>query len=159
MNKKASNLAVRGELGRYPLYIDTIFTMLKYWSHLHTIDSYQDSQALKENYFMFHNNQSCWIQCIYLILKELNLLYIFHKPFSLTYKTLLDIKQKLKHRFERHWLADINNNKSKSSDMNCGNKLRTYATFKCNFLVNLTLRHLNFEKDRHCLSFVQVHIN
>ena len=151
VNKKASNLAVRGELGRYPLYIDTIITMLKYWLHLHTIDSYQDSQALKDYYFMFHNNQSCWIQCIYLILKELNLLYIFHKPFSLINKTLLDIKQKLKHRFERHWLADINNNKGKSSDMNSGNKLRTYTTFKYQLSCESYIEALKF-RERQALS-------
>ena len=98
---------------------------------------------------LFHNNQNCWIQFIYLILKELNLLYNFHKPFSLTNKTLL--KQKLKHRFERYWLADINNNKGKSSDMNSGNKLRTYATFKCQFSCESYIEALKF-RERQALS-------
>lgn len=154
VSKKASNLAVMGELGRYPFYIDVIITMLKYWSHLHTIDASQDrllSQALKENYLMFNNNQSCWLQCIYLILKELNLVNIFYNPLSLKNKTLRDIKQKLKQRFDRHWLADINNNKSKSSDINSGNKLRTYATFKCQFSCESYLNVLKF-RERQALS-------
>ena len=68
MNKKASNLLVRDDLGRNPFYIDVIITMLKYWLHLHTIDSSQArllSQALNENYLTFNNNQSRWLHCIY----------------------------------------------------------------------------------------------
>ena len=163
VNKKASNLVVRGELKDIYLILMSLSTMLKYWLHLHTIDPSQDRlliQAMKENYLMFNNNQSCWLQCIYLILTELNLVNIFHNPFSLKNKTLLDIKKKLKHRIERQWLADINDNKGKSSDMNSGNKLRTYATFKCQcFLVNLTLMSLKFKKDKRYLSFALVHIN
>ena len=29
------NLAVVGELGRYPLYIDIVISMIKYWIRLH----------------------------------------------------------------------------------------------------------------------------
>ena len=35
MGSKASNLAVVGELGRYPLYIDIVISMIKYWIRLH----------------------------------------------------------------------------------------------------------------------------
>jgi hypothetical protein len=31
VNKRTTNLASYGELGRYPLYIDTIISMIKYW--------------------------------------------------------------------------------------------------------------------------------
>ena len=34
VNKKASNLAVRGELGRYPLFIDVVLSLVKYWVRL-----------------------------------------------------------------------------------------------------------------------------
>ena len=104
---------------------------------------------------MFDNNQSCWLQCIYLILKELNLINIFHNPLSLTNKTLYDIKQNLKHRFETHWLDAINNYKSKPSDMNRGNKLRTYATFKYQFLCESYINTLNF-RERKALSMFRI---
>ena len=35
VGSKASNLAVVGELGRYPLYIDIVISMIKYWIRLH----------------------------------------------------------------------------------------------------------------------------
>ena len=34
VNIKASNLAVRGEHGRYPFLIDVVFSMVKYWVRL-----------------------------------------------------------------------------------------------------------------------------
>ncbi|MEW8544951.1 MAG: reverse transcriptase family protein, partial [Candidatus Thiodiazotropha sp.] len=136
VNKKASNQAVMGELGRYPLYIDAIVLMIKYWFHLHTVDCSKDmllSEALKENYSMFENDNNCWLHCIYLIFKEVNMVNVFNNPFLLNKSTLYCLKRKLRQRFENKWLSDISSSKSKSSDVNSGNKLRTYATFKRNF--------------------------
>ena len=49
--KKASNWAVVGELGRYPLYIDIIISMIKYWIHLHDNTSSPILRAaIDENY-------------------------------------------------------------------------------------------------------------
>ena len=39
VGSKASNLAVAGELGRYPFYIDIILNMVKYWIHLNKTNS------------------------------------------------------------------------------------------------------------------------
>ena len=45
VHKKATNLAVLGELGRYPLHIDIIQSILKYWQRFldldHTRTSYE----------------------------------------------------------------------------------------------------------------------
>ena len=32
--KKTSNITTYGELGRYPLYIDTVLAIIKYWLHI-----------------------------------------------------------------------------------------------------------------------------
>jgi hypothetical protein len=34
INEVETNLAIYGELGRYPLYIDTIISIIKYWVRL-----------------------------------------------------------------------------------------------------------------------------
>ena len=34
VGKKTSNIAVHGELCRYPLYIDTVLAIIKYWLHI-----------------------------------------------------------------------------------------------------------------------------
>ena len=70
VNKKASNATALGELGRYILYIDAIYAMIKYWLHLHTVDQSQDkliNKALKDSYSMFESNNDCWLHCVYLI--------------------------------------------------------------------------------------------
>ena len=63
-----SNLEVRGELGRYPLYIDVVLSMIKYWirfhDHKNKISASLLTEALKENYFMYEENQHCWLTCI-----------------------------------------------------------------------------------------------
>ena len=49
----ASNLAVSGELGRYPLFIDVVLSMVKYWVWLNdTKNKITDNlllETIKEN--------------------------------------------------------------------------------------------------------------
>lgn len=71
VGSKASNLAVVGELGRYPLYKkheDKTNCILK--------------AALDENNKMHNNGQHCWVSCIYYILKELDMLKMFKSPLT-----------------------------------------------------------------------------
>ena len=65
VNKKPLNLAVKGELGRYPLYIDVVLSMLNYWIRFHdrkvTIkDNHLVLETLKENESMLNKDQSCY---------------------------------------------------------------------------------------------------
>ena len=34
VDKKTSNITTNGELCRYPLYIDTVLAIIKYWLHI-----------------------------------------------------------------------------------------------------------------------------
>ena len=38
VHRKATNSAVRGELGSYPLLIDMVCNSNKYWTHLHNVN-------------------------------------------------------------------------------------------------------------------------
>lgn len=150
VSRKASNLAVMGELGRYPFYIDVIVTMLKYWLRLHNLDSSKDKllcETLKENYSMFENGEHCWLNCIYLILKELKMLNLFHNPQSFTNRIMFTVKKELQCRFERKWKTDINFSKSRT-DPTSGNKLRTYASFKSRFSCEAYTKLNNFQERR-----------
>ena len=51
VGKKTTNMALYGELGRYPLYIDTVVAMVKYWLRL-SKESERDTllkDALQDN--------------------------------------------------------------------------------------------------------------
>ena len=102
LNKKASNLEVRGELGRYPLYIDVVLSMIKYWirfhDHKNKISASLLTEALKENYSMYEENQHCWLICIKTILHEIGMNDIYHNPTKCAKKTIKDIQTRLKLR-------------------------------------------------------------
>ena len=73
--KKTSNIATYGKLGRYPLYIDIVLVMIKYWLRI-SKDPETDTlmkEALKDNYDIFRKKKDCWLNCIYTILKGCNL--------------------------------------------------------------------------------------
>ncbi|CAG2198756.1 unnamed protein product [Mytilus edulis] len=81
VNRKTCKLALYGELGRFPLYIDIIMSMVKYWIRLYN-DKPKDallSEALAENITMIDNNQQftkniLTIQSITIELKHLTLI-------------------------------------------------------------------------------------
>jgi hypothetical protein len=68
VNRKTCKLALYGELGRFPLYIDIIMSMVKYWIRLHD-ETPKDTvlfEALSENITMVNNNQNCYTSCRFL---------------------------------------------------------------------------------------------
>ena len=72
VGKKTTKIAVYGELGRYPLYIDTVLAIVKYWLRL-SKESETDQllkDALQDNYVMFQKKRDCWLNCVYMILKS-----------------------------------------------------------------------------------------
>ena len=76
---KTTNIAVYGELSRCPLYIDTAWAIVKYWLRL-SKESETDKlpkDALQDNYVMFRKKKDCCLNCVYMILKECNLLTFF----------------------------------------------------------------------------------
>jgi hypothetical protein len=130
--KKTSIWAVVGELGRYSLYI--IISIIKYWIHLHDDTSSPILRAaLDENYGMFQSDQHCWLTCIHIILKELNLLSIVYSLISCGNKEINELKHRLKDNFAQIWKTNINLIKFNNTTNRNENKLRTYSKFKTIF--------------------------
>ena len=144
VGKKTTNMAVYGELGRYPLYIDTVMAIVKYWLRL-SKESETDTllkDALQDNYVMFQNKKDCWLNCIYMILKECNLLSFFHNPLAMTKRHLNDLKKFLQSKFVKYWGLEL-----QKSD-----KLRTYREFKSIFMFEKYLKHVSNPSDRSNLA-------
>ena len=119
VNKKASNLAVKGELGRYLMYTDIVLSMLNYWIWFHdnkvTIKDKLLLEALKENESMLNEDQSCWLTCIKSILYDIGMPEIFHNPSKCDRKTIKNIQVKLKSRFAQKWQQEVSMVKSDKS--------------------------------------------
>ena len=65
VHKKASNEAVYGELGRYPLCIDIICNTVKYYQLLYSGKfSTLLSAAFYESNVLFNNNKNSWVQVL-----------------------------------------------------------------------------------------------
>ena len=72
VNNKTSKVALYGELGRYPLCIDVIISMIKYWNRLNNpiVTDKLLFHAVQENLSMVNKNQNCWLNSIRVILQK-----------------------------------------------------------------------------------------
>lgn len=130
VNRKSVNDAVRGELGRYPLLITILGHSMKYWSRCESLD---ETTLLKQSLIdsTLHNSKDDnWCQCMQSILTK------FYGS------NLLDT---MKVEYSNSWLYAIN----------CSKKLRTYCTFKNDFVMeNYVLIH--DLRTRRCFSKLRI---
>ena len=124
VNRKTSKLALYGELGRYPLYID-IMSMVKYWIRLNSskVSDKLLASALAENEYMMQNKQKCWLSSVDMILRNCNLFGNYENLFShrsIKNSELFKIRKYLKENFEKNWALQLSESE----------KLRSYRTYK-----------------------------
>ena len=144
VGNNTSNNAIYGELSQYPFYIDTVLAIIKYWLHI-SKDAETDKlvkDALQDNYVMFQNKKYCWLSCVYMILKDCNLLRFFNNPQAMTRRHLSDLKKSLKSKFV----------KCLSVELHKSEKLRTYRKFKSIFMFEQYLTHVSNDSDRSNLA-------
>lgn len=126
VHKKATNHAVRGELGKYPLLLTMLSLSIKYWWKLN-INCMDGSEslvikALIENRKLKKFSWSSGIKSIFTLINNED---IWYKPLLLSksnFNNLID--SCLKSVYDRLWSVSINNHLS---------KLRTYCQFKGSF--------------------------
>ena len=146
VHRKASNAAVRGELGRYPQILFIIKQVIKNWLR---IASYKNDTILYDTYLcnlkMLSEKKKCWLNNIFeLVHNKLGLKYLWQnqgckgKGIQAKYSAVSNMK----HIFHFQWLNYINNGDGRRN--NEGNKLRTYCTVKKNFTYE---NYLDFNND------------
>ena len=64
VSRRSTNLAVIGELGRYPLYLEVLLNMIKYWARLTKLDNCLAVEALKTSKDIHAQNHKSWFSCI-----------------------------------------------------------------------------------------------
>ena len=152
VNKRTSNDAVLGELGRFPPYIEQSRNTLKYWLKL----SEQPTHSILYNAFtedMELGNRRR--TSLFLKLKNTFDLVKWNAPLSLSgphnQRVLCDkFVEELRNEFICSWFGRLHND-SKGA---CGhkNKLRTYRTFKIEYEMEPYLCFLNNSQFRHYLA-------
>ena len=140
VHKKSCNIAVVGELGRTPLYVDVIYFLLKYFDR---IKNMEDSHLLKQGLFtsmkIHEGNGSSWFSVIEKILKCLNI--------SIDNFDLSTVKNILIDRYMRFWKHSLVDNAC-----NKKGKLCTYFDFKNIFKKESYLSQVKNFNHRMCMS-------
>lgn len=146
VHKKTSNLAVRGELGLYPLYVNCIIQMCKYW---HRVVMFPKNSligaAYTEQVNLLNKNSYCWLNCVLRYLKNYNLDCCLAQPefFDIEY-----LKEKIRSEYDTYWKDMLYNDNNKCN----GNKLRTYRHFKNDFKFEPYLCNIKIQQHRHDLT-------
>ena len=126
VSKKSTNIAVISELGRFPLYITLIVSLLLFW---HRAENAPDgsflSSALKESVNLHDGGTFSWFSTIHGFCHKLNINIKYSKTLKVS-KFKLQMKTALKANFLSYW------HKVKDSYENTG-KLSTYFEIKQNF--------------------------
>ena len=131
VHSKATNLAVYGELGRYPLFIDQAVSVAKYIYHM---EYCSNNKLLKRFYDNLKSNnvlhgKNNVLTTVQNINNTLGINAPTHPKAVEQYTNRL--RGKLVNNFKMYWSQMINTSFTKSSKG--GNKLRTYKLFKQNF--------------------------
>ena len=68
---KTTTIATCNVPGLYPLCIDTVLAIIKYWLHISKDDETDTlvKDPLQDNYVLFQNKKDCWLSCVYMLLR------------------------------------------------------------------------------------------
>ena len=125
VHKYSSNLAVLGDLGKYPFSVNIIINTIKYWSRLQAKRQYNSliNYCLVETDNIYNDGGVSWSSWVNILLKLFNenKSYVYFSKFS------CKVKMAYKHFWRKNVHCEDNGtNKSES-------KLRIYSKFKQHF--------------------------
>ena len=142
VNKRAPIIGLYGETGRFPLYISSIVSYLKYWHRLVNLADQNVllNDAVSENVKI----RGTWIKGIDKLLKVIDISPQNAKKVKCATLVRM-ITSKCKLIFENGWKDELFNDIRKRQG---GNKLRLYRKYKSNFCTEPYLFHCNHKQRR-----------
>lgn len=144
VSKKSTNIAVISELGRFPLFIDLIVSLLLFWHRAENAsESSLLSNALKESTILHDKGISSWFSTIHGFSTKLNIDLNYCKTLKVS-NFKFQIKKVLKSCFLSYWYT------IRDSYKNVG-KLSTYFEIKRNFNTESYLS-LKQSQNRHVIA-------
>ena len=125
VTRHSTNLAVMGELGRYPLMLEVFLNMIKCYSRLSGLQNCLAAEAFQVSRDLFEKNKKSWYSCI----NQLFEYFGIDRSKVLTNKTTLKmyIYKFLGTKFKNLWQNLLFNDHRVNS---MGNKLCSYRLFK-----------------------------
>ncbi|KAL4221122.1 hypothetical protein ACF0H5_019381 [Mactra antiquata] len=113
VRSNTSNIAVYGELGRYPLYITRRLRILKYWLKIIDTDIIIIEAVYKKSLEDCLNGKTNWVSNVRKLLSEYGFNYVFNNPLDINNNQFLSsFKQRMIDCFLQDWYR-------KKSDSSC----------------------------------------
>ena len=131
VHKKTPRLAVLGELGRFPLFLQSLALCLNYKLSLYARknNNMMIGNALREMEILTKKSSDNWLGRM----EKLENIFKIPKNIFFNQSSGKRILKNLKSKFEIHFLNKINEFRQSERDNQDHNKLRTYRTFKSSF--------------------------
>ena len=156
VNRKATNIAVLAELGKYPVAIDIATNLIKYWLRIVNFDSSAlIYECYTDNVLLLQGQNKCWLKAVREILYATG----FHQVWldqNTQDKTHLasDVREKLEEIYQEQWKLDLWDDPR--ADNSQGNKLRTYRRFKEEHKMELYLTKVKDTKTRKDITRLRI---
>ena len=150
VHKSASNMAVLGDIGLFPLSLNALKATVEFWFHLLKTKDNLLAKAYKDNLLI----KDSWCNKLKTFLKEIGFGHIWENQGTFSkHRTLKALLYKLQDRYCKYWQKTLFNDDRVVG----GNKLRTYRTFKKDFKRE---QFLFADVDKHALSdFIRIRVS
>ena len=113
VHKKSNNMAVRGELGLYPLNIDIYIRMIKYFLHLKDLvvkGNKVIEDGITESINLIRNCHECWLAAVLFIFKTVGIDFDLNQLLMLENEDIIkEVKDKYRRKFEDKFFNEIRN--------------------------------------------------
>ena len=148
VSRHSTNLAVMGELGRYPLMLEVLLNMIKYFVRLSGLQNCLAAEAFNVSRELYEKNKKSWYSCIIQLFEYFKI----DRSKVICYKTTLKryINKILCYKYKELWLKMLFNDQRNTT---AGNKLRTYRLFKNNFNIEDYLNWGSYSQRRLITKF------
>ena len=113
VHKKSNNMAVRGEIGLYPLNIDIYIRMIKYFLYLKDLVIKANKvieDGITESINLVRNRHECWLTAVLFIFKTVEIDFDLNQLLMLENEDIIkEVKDKCRHVFEDKFFNEIPN--------------------------------------------------
>ena len=162
VHKRASISGVRGELGRYPLAIDILVHMLKFWQHIESSENVILHNALEESKLLHTQGKYSWFSQIKNLLSKLG-----SKILTPTKQNINTFKHKLHIDYKLYWKDSLGEPDSENGKLSTYRLIKNTFSFE-NYLsairckkyrsiytsIRISAHQLAIEKDRYAKPFI-----
>lgn len=151
VSKKASNMAVLGELGLFPLAISAIKLTIGFWDHLIKLDENSIAKRAYEGNLLLKNSFCDLLKCL---MSKLGFSHIWENQGTFSINRLISsINKKLEEQYIQFWKLSLFDDSSNPN----GNKLRLYRKLKLDYKIETYLLANNDKS--YTASFTKIRIS